>query len=179
MNLLLSLWIIWISSEIVLAFFLRAKKSKNNYDKSSLKIIWITISISITSGAFLQNTPYIITTSSYYILYYAGIVLVILGLVIRWIAILKLRSFFTVNVNFSEGQKLVETGIYKYIRHPAYLGSLLSFIGLGIIFNNWLTACIIILPIFFVRVRIVCSPGVVDVHVVFWIKSFASVRWRL
>lgn len=147
MNLLIVLWIIWVMSEIVLSGFMRAKKTKNNYDKSSLKILWITISLSITIGIFLRKTEFFVTAEYYSIIYYSGIFLVCIGLLIRWIAILKLRSAFTVNVSVSDDQTLVQTGMYKYIRHPAYLGSLLSFLGLAIIFNNWLTLVIIFFPI--------------------------------
>jgi protein-S-isoprenylcysteine O-methyltransferase Ste14 len=34
------------------------------------------------------------------------------------------------------------------MRHPAYSGSLLSFVGLGIFWCNWLSFLVIFLPIF-------------------------------
>ena len=81
--------------------------------------------------------------------YNIGISLICIGLIIRWTAILKLKNSFTVNVSVSENQKIVQTGIYKKIRHPSYLGSLLSFFGFGAVFNNWLTLVIIFIPILF------------------------------
>lgn len=36
------------------------------------------------------------------------------------------------------GQSLVESGIYRYIRHPIYTGDLLLLIGLELALNSWL-----------------------------------------
>ena len=80
-----------------------------------------------------------------------------MGLVTRWIAILSLKKSFTVNVSIGSDQQIVQTGIYRCIRHPSYLGSLLSFLGLSVAFNNWLTALLIFPPIlaaFIYRMRI-------------------------
>jgi protein-S-isoprenylcysteine O-methyltransferase Ste14 len=77
-----------------------------------------------------------------------GLFLIIFGLVIRSFAILKLKKFFTVTVSVQKDHRIVDTGIYKHLRHPAYLGSMISFLGLGIALQNWLTIIIIFFPIF-------------------------------
>lgn len=157
MDLLLLISILWVASEILLSKIMKSAESDQNYDKSSLKILWITIALSITLGIFLRKTGVVISVDQALTVYYTGILLICLGLTIRWIAILKLKKSFTVNVSVAEGQKIVKTGFYKYVRHPAYLGSLLSFLGLGIVFNNWITLLIIFIPIlvaFLYRIRV-------------------------
>jgi protein-S-isoprenylcysteine O-methyltransferase Ste14 len=80
-----------------------------------------------------------------------------IGLIIRWIAILSLNRSFRVKVTVAENQKLLTTGIYRCIRHPSYSGSLLSFLGLALVFNNWITIVVLFLPIFLAflyRIRI-------------------------
>jgi protein-S-isoprenylcysteine O-methyltransferase len=42
------------------------------------------------------------------------------------------------------GQKLVTTGIYKYLKHPLYLGDILWLTGLELTLNSWL-----FIPLFF------------------------------
>ena len=148
MNFLLIVSIIWILSEIILSRLMRVNDSHNNYDKSSLKILWITICISITLGIIFRNSNFEVTAQYSTLINQIGIFLICIGLIIRWIAILKLKKSFTVNVAVTENQTIVQSGIYKHIRHPSYLGSLLSFCGLGIVFNNWLTFVIIFIPIF-------------------------------
>jgi protein-S-isoprenylcysteine O-methyltransferase Ste14 len=86
-----------------------------------------------------------------------GIVLIIAGLAVRWTAILTLRKYFTVDVAIINDHKVVMTGLYKHVRHPAYLGSLLSFLGLAISFSNWLAALVMFVPItgaFLYRIKV-------------------------
>lgn len=42
-------------------------------------------------------------------------------------------------------QKLVDKGIYRYIRHPIYTGDILLLIGLELALNSWLVLGIIVL----------------------------------
>ena len=147
MNILLIISIFWFVSEIILSRMMRAKDAQENQDKSSLKIIWITIIVSIFLGITLNNTKLLISHSQALNFYHAGISLIVIGLVVRWIAILTLKKSFKVHVTVSENQQIVQSGIYKYIRHPSYLGSLLSFFGLALVFNNWLTLIMIFVPI--------------------------------
>jgi protein-S-isoprenylcysteine O-methyltransferase Ste14 len=73
--------------------------------------------------------------------------LIVAGLTIRWRAILTLKRQFTVDVSIRKDHRIVKTGIYRLIRHPAYAGSLLSFFGLGLFFTNYLSLIVIFLPI--------------------------------
>jgi protein-S-isoprenylcysteine O-methyltransferase Ste14 len=37
--------------------------------------------------------------------------------------------------------------MYRFVRHPAYAGSLLSFLGLALCFSNYLTMLIVFIPV--------------------------------
>lgn len=43
------------------------------------------------------------------------------------------------------GQSLIQTGIYKYIRHPIYIGDVLLLLGLELALNSWLVLGVIVL----------------------------------
>jgi protein-S-isoprenylcysteine O-methyltransferase Ste14 len=49
------------------------------------------------------------------------------------------------------GQKLVQSGIYRYIRHPIYGGDMLLILGLELALNSWLFLLVIPLAIVVVR----------------------------
>ncbi len=84
-----------------------------------------------------------------------GLLLILIGVIIRWAAILQLRKFFTVDVRILRDHKLIRTGLYKYVRHPSYLGLLLSVLGLGITMVNWLSTLVILIPhIIIIQMRI-------------------------
>ena len=138
----------WFISEILLGIFKRSRdKSASRLDKSSFRVLWSTIMISTAVGVFVGIRGIGFISSLGYWLFISGLALIIIGLVIRWAAIFTLRRYFTVNVAVVEGQKVIDTGLYKYIRHPSYAGSVLSFLGLGLSFSNWLTPIIITVPI--------------------------------
>lgn len=148
MNIFIIVWGIWILSEV---YFLGQRRSKSKgtseLDKNSLKIIWITIIISIFMGVLLKNIT-LLPISGYQYISYIGILLIVCGIFIRVIAIRTLGRYFTVDLSIQNDQKIVKKGLYKYIRHPSYTGSLFSFIGLGVSFNNWLSLIVIVIPIF-------------------------------
>ena len=68
-----------------------------------------------------------------------GLTFLIAGIVIRFSAINTLGQFFTSTVVIKDDHQLIRSGLYKNIRHPAYTGSLLAHLGLGLSFSNWLS----------------------------------------
>jgi protein-S-isoprenylcysteine O-methyltransferase Ste14 len=143
------IFFVWMLSEIILA---RAKHSRTTdskeLDKSSLRFLWMTIIASIIIGVFLGISG--IGFIPLKVLSMIGLGLIVMGLIIRWMAILTLKKYFTVNVSILSNHKIINKGIYKAIRHPAYAGSLLSFLGLGLSFSNWLSMLVIFMPILMV-----------------------------
>ena len=90
-------------------------------------------------------------------LFGVGIVLMIAGIVLRWYAIRTLGRFFTFDVAVDQNHRVVDTGPYRYIRHPAYTGNLLTFVGLGLALGNWASLAVILilsLPGMAYRIRV-------------------------
>lgn len=152
--------LVWLLSEVGLA---RVKHSKTQdskeLDKSSLRFLWMTIIICIFIGVFLGvwRIGWRIGYIPVKFISLVGLVLIVLGLIVRWTAILTLKIYFTVDVSIQSNHKIIDKGIYKFIRHPAYAGSLLSFLGLGLAFSNWLSTLVIFIPIliaFIYRIRV-------------------------
>ncbi len=75
----------------------------------------------------------------------AGFILFLISCPIRWAAFKKIGKYFNHRVALYEGHQLVTTGIYAKIRHPIYLGNLLSFIAVPLIFSSWGGLLIILL----------------------------------
>ncbi|MCJ7498442.1 MAG: isoprenylcysteine carboxylmethyltransferase family protein, partial [candidate division Zixibacteria bacterium] len=141
----------------------RVKHSKTEdskgLDKSSLRFLWTTIIICVFIGVFLGvwRIGWRIGYIPVKFISLTGLVLIVLGLIVRWTAILTLKKYFTVDVSIQSNHKIIDKGIYKFIRHPAYAGSLLSFLGLGLVFSNWLSTLVIFIPIliaFIYRIRV-------------------------
>jgi protein-S-isoprenylcysteine O-methyltransferase Ste14 len=85
----------------------------------------------------------------------AGLVLMVAGIAIRQWAVFVLGRFFTVDVRVHDHQTVVERGPYRWVRHPAYTGLILTFVGIGLALENWAAlAILIVVPTAALVVRI-------------------------
>lgn len=76
-----------------------------------------------------------------------GMALIAIGLTVRVHSILTLKQFFTYSVAKVDNQKIIESGMYKFIRHPGYLGQLMIFLGISISVSNWLSVLLMMVPV--------------------------------
>lgn len=66
-----------------------------------------------------------------------GILLILTGLGARFLSRKALGKQYSVHVETSEEHQLVTRGIYKHLRHPAYLGLLCLFMGIPLAIGSW------------------------------------------
>ncbi|MDA3851752.1 MAG: isoprenylcysteine carboxylmethyltransferase family protein [Spirochaetaceae bacterium] len=87
--------------------------------------------------------------------YFMGIILSLCGLILRLMARWTLGEYFSYSIQISENHKLITRGIYRYIKHPAYLGTWLFLFGLPILLGVWppFILLIIVVPFHFSRVK--------------------------
>ena len=84
-----------------------------------------------------------------------GIVLMVLGIVLRAWAVIALGRNFTVYVQVRDEQPVVDSGPYRLLRHPSYTGLLLVCLGIGLALGNWLAlVVVVVLPTAVILVRI-------------------------
>jgi protein-S-isoprenylcysteine O-methyltransferase Ste14 len=67
---------------------------------------------------------------------YFGLVLLTAGCVLRVGAAFALGHRFTVLVAIQENHRLVTTGLYRFVRHPAYLGAIVGALGWVLVFRS-------------------------------------------
>jgi protein-S-isoprenylcysteine O-methyltransferase len=145
---LLLVGVLFPISEIALTVRKRARKSEAaSHDRGPMPLLWLVISLSVVAAILCAGVKSARIPMAPWP-YYAGIIsLMTLGLFIRWSAIITLGRFFTTNVAIQKEHQLVEKGLYKYIRHPSYIGLLLEFLALGFYFANWLSIVVLLTPI--------------------------------
>ncbi len=139
--------VLWLFSELFVVFMKRSGGGDRKLDRSSFRVLWLTILASVTGGVVLSFQPAGRISGDPMALPIAGIALILCGLILRWIAIISLKQHFTVDVAIARNHRIVRAGPYRYIRHPAYAGTLLSFLGVGIYFVNYLSLIVIFVPI--------------------------------
>jgi protein-S-isoprenylcysteine O-methyltransferase len=137
---------LWIASEIGLAVLRRSGSGATRKDAGSLLVLNAVIYVSVALGMFLGMTGRGRVSLPIPALW-LGLGAIVAGLAVRWWAVLTLRRFFTVDVAIHADHRLVETGPYRFVRHPAYVGMLLSFAGLALCASGWVSALVILVPI--------------------------------
>jgi len=75
-----------------------------------------------------------------------GLALLLAGVAFRWAAIHTLGKYFTGTVLIKGDHRLIRTGLYKHLRHPAYTGTLVAHLGLGLSFSNWFSLALSVIP---------------------------------
>ncbi len=146
MKYLILLSILFFVSEFLLMLVKRSKKieSKRQNDKGSLVLLWVVITLCFTFSFMFAN--YRTWTLINYAIYVIGVVIIISGGTIRWISIIQLSSAFTVNVAIANNHKLKTNGVYKYVRHPSYLGLWLIMFGFSVSMNSYISIIIVTIP---------------------------------
>jgi protein-S-isoprenylcysteine O-methyltransferase Ste14 len=146
--------ILIISFSILYGFFeifmsMRQKDDRKISESGDKGSIWILV-LSISMGYWLS---FIIGATTYGRLpfwntfFATGSVLALIGLTIRVASIMKLKQQFTYTVTRIENHELIETGLYKVIRHPGYLGQLIIFLGIAVCLSNWLSVLCMMTPV--------------------------------
>jgi protein-S-isoprenylcysteine O-methyltransferase Ste14 len=146
-------WLALLLTEIFLNRLLRSKSTdKQNEDKNSISIIWVTIIIVIPLAVLISKTVNLPIYSNSSV-QYVGVIIIFIGIILRLFAVVMLGQFFTVDVTIRQNHKLKKDGLYKYLRHPSYFASLISFIGMGWTFNNWLSLLLLVVAILIVFIN--------------------------
>jgi protein-S-isoprenylcysteine O-methyltransferase Ste14 len=147
------IYILWILSEIILNRLFRAGKSdQQSRDKKTEFVLWITIAIAVTSAVFATFIC-ALPISRHPQTSLLGLILIFIGIIFRFVAIKQLGRFFTVDVTIRKDHQLMQNGFYKYLRHPSYTGSLLSFLGFGLSLNNWMSLGFAFIPVLLAFIR--------------------------
>ena len=159
----ITLFVTWCISEIIISLISGINASRVSFtgvDKFSFLIVWLS-TIPPILFAYLIQTHSIFPngfgsfSTLFPFLGYLGCLFIAFGVTIRLMAVATLRRQFTTKVSIIERHKIVETGVYKKIRHPAYLGYLASLLGIGLVLGNWVgLMALVILPLVGVLYRI-------------------------
>jgi protein-S-isoprenylcysteine O-methyltransferase Ste14 len=85
---------------------------------------------------------------------WAGLVLFILGISLVFWSGLTLGRLYSGEVTIQKDHQLITNGLYRYIRHPRYLGGVILSISLSLIFSSWIGLALSIPFIGFILLRI-------------------------
>jgi protein-S-isoprenylcysteine O-methyltransferase Ste14 len=135
---------IWIASANLLNRVRSAGVPHTRLDRGSLVVVMMTsgvaigtafqVAASVPGAAIAPGVPAV-----RWVLLVVGVATIVAGALLRQWAIITLGRYFTVDVRITDGQPVVDSGPYRWIRHPSYTGLIAAFIGIGLALGNWLS----------------------------------------
>ena len=131
-------YIVWFVLEMIGAFAQRVKAGAEKQDRGSMVVLLVGLYGGLLLNFALPGLfPGATITWNRPVLFFIGLTLMVLGIILRQYAIRVLGRYFTREVATRADQPVVQTGPYKFIRHPAYSGTLLTVLGIGLAMTNW------------------------------------------
>jgi len=114
----------------------RSAENTQKWDKKILGLSFlITISMYVVAG--LDSGRYYWSPNFHWSIYLLGLILTAFGQLLFLIAQKQNRFFSsTVRIQADREHIVCETGLYKIVRHPAYLGSIIQSIGFPLLFGS-------------------------------------------
>ena len=155
-HLFVALCLVWAISQLWIGRRRSGDPAKTR-DRGTLNLLIVVIFASLTLGAWLAWRDDGQLAARNARLLWAGMGLMVAGLLLRWWSVRTLAQFFTVDIAIHPGQELIRRGPYRLLRHPSYTGALLTVLGFCIAIGHLPAALIVIVPIttaFLWRIRI-------------------------
>jgi protein-S-isoprenylcysteine O-methyltransferase Ste14 len=136
----------WLITEALVALHHRPGGSGYmSRDRGSTSALGISSAAGVLLALQLAFSVPAATIGAERLAFLMGLTLITLGIGLRQYAVRTLGKYFTGEVSTQAGQALIQTGPYRWVRHPGYTGSLISLIGLGLALTNWLSLCSLVL----------------------------------
>ncbi len=142
----------------VLIFYLRAEKfayrgsdlsgiQSNKWTRYLLLFFWwLLLIVPFIEYSLFPRYSFAITA--------IGALLAVSGTILRTWGIWTLGKYFSVHIEIKADHELIESGPYRFIRHPAYAGNLLQAAGIPLILNAYYSLSISAVLIFLFLYRL-------------------------
>jgi protein-S-isoprenylcysteine O-methyltransferase len=148
----LALFGAWLLGEVLLLVKQRATRGVASADRGfvgrALLVLLVSNLVAILALKFFRPMTFATNVSAS-----VGLCLMSVGLILRWWSVTHLGRFFTVNVAVAADHLVVESGPYRWIRHPSYAGMLLVATGVGVCFGNVVSMLVILVPVLLLTLK--------------------------
>ncbi|WP_319580761.1 isoprenylcysteine carboxylmethyltransferase family protein [uncultured Methanospirillum sp.] len=134
--------ILWILGELYLMY--RDRNTSKHQDRGSRRKIGFAIITGMALSFLVGFNPIFWFQINPDTIMGISIGIMWAGIIIRFLAIRTLGRHFRTIIHIRDDHTIVNTGLYQYIRHPAYLGSIITAFGVTLIFQNMLIPIIVV-----------------------------------
>lgn len=149
---IVTFWVVfyfWIGSELWLGSRRRSLPAgATDHDARSkwwlIGSVWASVGIGMWIALLFPATA--ITTGRTAV-FIAGLALMPAGMALRWYSIRVLGTSFTCEVSTRPGQQVIDSGPYRWVRHPSYTGGLLTVLGVLVCCCNFASLAALIVVV--------------------------------
>ncbi len=132
-------YLLWIIFESRISIKEKDKGNKTS-DYGTLEFYAISQACTFLSALWF-NTLWLSPNVAHFL----GFIIFLFGMSFRFWAIITLGHYYSHIVRKVNGHKIIDSGPYKYIRHPAYTGMIIAHFGVLLYFFNLITLMIFFL----------------------------------
>ena len=126
-------------------------QTSKRWTYSMLSILYI----GITLGSIIEN--FFLTKPLNVIISSVGFLAYVTGIIGRNNAIRTLGQYWSTHIEIRNGQRIVQDGLYKYIRHPGYLSLIIESLSIPLMLNAYyslLGVILIYIPAVLIRAKL-------------------------
>ena len=135
------IYLIWVIFESRISIKEKDKGNKTS-DYGTLEFYAISQALTFLSALWFDST-----WPSPSFAHLLGLIVFIFGICFRLWAIMALGHYYSHIVREVDDHKIIDSGPYKYIRHPAYAGMIVAHFGIVLYFFNPVTLLIFFLAL--------------------------------
>lgn len=159
----------------------RRSVSGTSADNGSLQVMAVAFIIGLTIAFWVPSLSGAARITSYQVsIQTAGILLIWGGMAFRLWAVATLGKLFRITVVLQNEHQLVTHGPYTFLRHPSYTGAIITFCGIGLALNNWLSLLILLTVVLIgYSYRISIEEQALCARFGTVYEDFSRTRWRL
>jgi protein-S-isoprenylcysteine O-methyltransferase Ste14 len=138
---------VWGIGEILLIVLTQTRRGESKIqDRGSQIVLLVVIVASLKMDEWVHRFFPIDMPGSYSWLPLAALGVLILGVGVRALAIATLGRSFSTNVATRAGQRLQQSGLYRLVRHPSYLGLELILLAFALHARTWSCFAVVLVP---------------------------------
>jgi protein-S-isoprenylcysteine O-methyltransferase Ste14 len=138
---------VWGIGEILLIVLTQTRPGEGKIrDRGTQIILLVVIVASFRIDEWMRNLFPVDMPGSYSWLRPVALGILILGLAVRAAAIVNLGRAFSTNVATRAGQRVQRSGLYRFVRHPSYLGLELIFLSFALHSRTWACFAVVLVP---------------------------------
>jgi protein-S-isoprenylcysteine O-methyltransferase Ste14 len=138
---------VWVAGEIILALITTTRPGKGKIqDRGTQILLWVVLIASSWVDGWMHKFFPPDMPGSYTWLRPLALGILILGMIIRAVAIFTLGRAFSANVALRSGQQLQRSGLYKFVRHPSYSGLELILLAFALHARTWACFAVFLIP---------------------------------